>query len=71
MCLLASVAGFSEITVLSFSFVQHRETSMSFKTMDDGQVSLYAVSFLNLEFLVTAIVYLNGSFTVYMFLELC
>ena len=24
--------------------VQHRETSMSFKTMDDGQVLLYAVS---------------------------
>ena len=60
MSLLAYVIGFSEITVLFF--VQHRETSMSFKTMDDGQVSLYAVSFLNLEFLVTAIVYLNGSF---------
>lgn len=40
---------------------------MSFKTMDDGQVSLYAVSFFSPEFLVTAIVYLNGSLTVSIF----
>lgn len=47
LSLLCCVREFGEITLLSFFFAQHRETSMSFKTMDDGQVSLYAVSLFN------------------------
>lgn len=33
----------NRVDTLTFSYLQPRETSMSFKTMDDGQVFLYAV----------------------------
>lgn len=40
---IQKLVSFTDVHCFSL-YVQHRETSMSFKTMDDGQVFLYAVS---------------------------